>query len=181
MHGALTELIEAIHPVDALEQAHIVYTLAWLKSGAPLCRIEKPATPPQHLVSYFVVIDPSQQKLLLVDHKQACLWLPSGGHVEPNEHPQATVRREAKEELGLDASFLWPEPLFLTVTQTVGRTAGHTDVSFWYALCGNCGDPLFYDREEFHAIAWFSLDRLPLFRTDPHLTRFMTKLMPRLT
>ncbi len=47
-----------------------------------------------------------QQKLLLVDHKKAGLWLPSGGHVEIDEHPQTTVQREVREELGIEATFL---------------------------------------------------------------------------
>jgi 8-oxo-dGTP pyrophosphatase MutT (NUDIX family) len=39
--------------------------------------------------------------VLLVDHKNARLWLPTGGHVEEGEDPRATVVRELKEELGL--------------------------------------------------------------------------------
>ncbi len=39
------------------------------------------------------------------------------------------------EELGLEAAFLRPEPVMLTMVETVGRTAGHTDVCLWYALC----------------------------------------------
>ncbi|MEE3919135.1 NUDIX domain-containing protein [Micromonospora sp. BRA006-A] len=31
------------------------------------------------------------------------MWLPSGGHVEPGEHPADTVRRELREELGVAA------------------------------------------------------------------------------
>ncbi|MFI5343447.1 MAG: NUDIX domain-containing protein [Chlamydiales bacterium] len=37
----------------------------------------------------------------LVDHKKANLWLPAGGHVEPNEHPRETVKREILEELSI--------------------------------------------------------------------------------
>jgi 8-oxo-dGTP pyrophosphatase MutT (NUDIX family) len=132
--------------------------------------------PAQHLVAYFVLFDPSQQQILLVDHKKAGLWLPSGGHVEPDEPPQTTVQREALEELDIRASFLSPDPLFLTVTQTVGHGVKHTDVSLWYLLQGDCAQPLWFDIEEFHQIAWFRLDELPLERCDPHLARFVAKL-----
>lgn len=39
-------------------------------------------------MSYFLVASDTQ--VLLVDHKNAQLWLPTGGHVEPGEHPRDT-------------------------------------------------------------------------------------------
>jgi 8-oxo-dGTP diphosphatase len=173
----IAEVVHSIHPVDPLEAAHLQQALTWITSGAPLFRTQKPATPPQHLVAYFALFDPTHQKLLLVDHRNAGLWLPSGGHVEPGEDPRATVIREAREELNLDAQFLLNDPLFLTVTETTGSTAHHTDVSLWYILRGDCTLPLVYDQEEFHGVAWFPLTGLPLTRCDPHLERFATKLM----
>ena len=177
MHDHIAAIVRAIQPYDTLEAEHISATLEWIESGAPLCRTQKPATPPQHLVSYFVLVDPHRRQLLLVDHVKAGLWLPSGGHVEPGEHPRATVEREVWEELQIEARFLLPEPLFLTITQTVGRTAGHTDISLWYVLMGDSTEALRYDIEEFARIAWFPLDVLPLERTDPHMARFTAKLM----
>src|SRR5262245_44912198 len=107
MRTVIGDIVRAIRPHDALEQEHLAATIAWLDSGAPFCRIAKPATPPQHLVSYCVVVDPATAHILLVDHKQAGLWLPSGGHVEAGEHPEATVRRELWEELQLSAQLLF--------------------------------------------------------------------------
>jgi hypothetical protein len=75
-------LVSAIEPYDELEQRHKLATLAWIAESAPLCRITKPDIPPQHLVAYFVLLDQAQGKLLLVDHRNAGLWLPSGGHIE---------------------------------------------------------------------------------------------------
>lgn len=175
----IADLVRALRPYDALENDHLHQTLAWIASGAALFRTQKPATPPQHLVAYFALFDPSPRKLLLVDHKNAGLWLPSGGHVEVNEHPRTTVIREAREELAVDAQFTWDEPFFLTVTETVGTVTRHTDVSLWYVLHGDCTVPLLYDPDEFYGIAWFDLDALPLSRTDPHLARFAAKLQLR--
>lgn len=180
MRSTIAALVRAIQPLDALEQDHLDTTLAWITSGAPLFRVAKPATPPQHLVSYFVLVDLTQRKLLMVDHKLAKLWLPSGGHVEPDEHPNVTVERELGEELGIAADFLFAEPLFLTVTNTVNSVPGHTDVSLWYVLRGDSTQPLHFDENEFHAIHWFAFDALPFARSDPHLGRFMTKLRGRL-
>lgn len=173
-------LVERLEPLDRIEAAHIATTLAWINDGAPLFRTQKPATPPQHLVAYFVVVDLAHRRLLLTDHRDAGLWLPSGGHVEPAEHPRDTVVREANEELGLVADFVWPEPLFLTVTQTQGQSAGHTDVSLWYVLHGDVRAQFAYDPGEFHGVAWFAFDDLPQERVEPHLMRFADKLHTRL-
>ena len=181
MRDSVAATVRAIQPHDALEAEHISDTLDWIATGAPLYRIHKPATPPRHLVSYFVLLDRSHQRLLLVDHRKAGLWLPSGGHVKPNEHPRATVEREVQEELQIAAEFLFPEPIFLTVTQTVGETAGHTDVSLWYVLLGDCEQSLKYDGHEFVQIGWFPVHALPLDRTDPHLKRFIAKLLNHLS
>lgn len=176
MHEIIRVLVQSLRPHDQLEAAQIAQTLTWLESGVPLFRTQKPATPPQHLVAYFVVVDVAQRLILLVDHRDAGLWLPSGGHVEPDEHPRQTAIREAQEELGLTADFVWPEPIFLTVTQTQGMSAGHTDVSLWYVLHGKASAALAYDRGEFCNLAWFAFDQLPSARCEPHLERFVAKL-----
>ncbi len=181
MRNSIATIVCAIQPYDDLEAEHIRETLRWIASGAPLCRLQKPDVPPQHLVSYFILLDPSYQQVLLVDHRKSGLWLPSGGHVEPGEHPRATVEREAQEELRIAAQFFLPDPLFLTVTQTVGQTAGHTDVSLWYVLIGDCQQSLDYDHDEFVQIVWFPFRYLPSERTDPHLGRFAAKLMNHLS
>ena len=147
-----------------------------------MCRTDKPATPDKHLVSYFVVVDLSRRAVLFVDHRKAQLWLPTGGHVEPGEHPRTTVRREAAEELGIQARFvesIGGRPLLLTSTVTVGLTAGHTDVSLWYAIEGRVDTDLRYDREEFLALRWFDFQELASTdpaTLDPNIRRFMTKL-----
>ncbi|MEM9400136.1 MAG: NUDIX hydrolase [Verrucomicrobiota bacterium] len=166
--------VESIDPFDDLERDTQKDVLAWIDSEVELCRIEKPATPDKHLVSYFVLVD--GEHLLLVDHKMAQLWLPTGGHVEPNEHPRQTVLREAGEELSIQAEFLFEGPLFITSTVTVGRTAGHTDISLWYVLKGGRNLDINSDRSEFQSICWFKKDRVPLDRTDPHIDRFISKL-----
>ena len=168
-------LVHEIAPFDALEHQHCAQTLAWIASDAPLFRIAKPSTPPMHLVSYCVVIDPAAAQILLCDHKNAQLWLPCGGHVEPNEHPLTTVHREVQEELGIEAILWQTIPLFLTVTTTVGHDAGHTDVSLWYVVLGSTSMPLQIDPNEAHDVQWFDFDALPA-QTDPHLSRFVAKL-----
>lgn len=176
MNQAIITTLETITPHDSMEQQHIMETLAWVKSGAPIFRIEKPATPPQHLCSYCVPFDREAQKILLVHHKKSGLILPPGGHVDMGEHPKETAKRECFEELQLDAKFIQDDPFFLTVTKTVGLTAGHVDVSLWYVIEGNHQAPSTFDEEEFEDIKWYALNDIPFEQSDCHMRRFVKKL-----
>lgn len=174
MRQQIREEVSAIVPLDELERAQLAQTLTWIDSGAELFRLAKPATPPKHLVSYFVVVDDGH--VLLVDHRNAQLWLPPGGHVDPGEHPRTTVMRELAEELGLAPAHAIAAPLMLTVTTTVGLTAGHTDVSLWYVLHADRRQKISWDETEFLSIRWFAFDEVPFERSEPHLRRFLAKL-----
>jgi 8-oxo-dGTP diphosphatase len=180
MRDRIAEIVAAIEPADELEREHRDATLEWIRSGAPIFRTQKPDVPPMHLVSYFALVDEQRGKLLLVDHKLAGLWLPSGGHVEPEEDPRATVIRELAEELRLAADFMQPRPMFITVTRT-RKDGGHTDVSLWYLLRGDSSRAIEFDRAEFHGVRWFGFDEIPLERSDPHMRRFMEKLRASLS
>lgn len=174
MRQQIRQEVATIVPLDELERGQLADTLAWIDSGAELFRLAKPATPPKHLVAYFVVVD--EDHVLLVDHRNAQLWLPPGGHVDPGEHPRTTVLRELAEELGLAPAHRVAAPLMLTVTTTVGLTAGHTDVSLWYVLHADRRRQISHDETEFSSIRWFAFDEVPFERGEPHLRRFLAKL-----
>jgi len=179
MRNQIKQLISLIKPLDDLEAEHIANSVSWIDSGEEIFRIEKPAIPSKHLVSYFVLFDYHKEKIMLVDHIKAELWLPAGGHVEKNEHPNATVEREIQEELNMPAQFFTNAPFFITQTVTVGKTAGHTDVSLWYLLTSDSEKPIKYDPGEFNGYKWFTYDEVlgtDLSKLDPHMHRFMEKL-----
>ena len=165
--------IANIEPYDFREKADIEDVLTWIDSGAEIFRVEKPATPPKHLVSYFVLID--GEYILLVDHKNAELWLPTGGHVDADEHPRVAAVREALEELGLDSPQISEKPHFLSISETVGKTAGHTDVSLWYVVAADRRQKLNFNRNEFYAIEWCHKDKIPFALSDPQIKRFLNK------
>ncbi|UTH76341.1 NUDIX domain-containing protein [Chromobacterium sp. IIBBL 290-4] len=171
LRAAIRAEVAALAPLDALEEEHQQATLAWIDSGAELWRRIKPATPAVHLATYFALID--AEGILLVDHKNAGLWLPTGGHVDPGEHPREAVARELFEELGVRHL---PAPTLLTRTQVDAHAASHLDVTLWYALPVARSLPLHYDQAEFHEARWFDFDQLPFADSDPHLGRFAAKL-----
>ncbi|WP_326549289.1 NUDIX hydrolase [Micromonospora sp. NBC_01813] len=179
--SAVHDLVGRIAPADDLERRHRSQTLRWLESTDDVFRRVKPATPAQHLVSYVVPVDPATGDILLVDHINAGLWLPPGGHVEPDEHPEHTAAREAAEELGVaaDAADLAGQPAFVTVTRTVGIDSGHTDVSLWFVLHLDRERQLTVDETEFRAARWWSRAELSAADPtgfDPHFTRFVAKI-----
>lgn len=153
-------------------------TLDWLGATDDIFRRTKPATPSPHLVAYVVLVDPDERGVYLGRHRMAGLHLPMGGHVEPGEHPLAAARREAGEELGIDPvlDVVGEHPLFLTRTTTVGRTAGHIDVSLWHVVRGDRTRRYPLDPAEFDGGQWWDLDPYGLPETDPHLPRFVRKL-----
>ena len=53
----------------------------------------------QFCASAFVV-DPTTKKLLLVFHGKFRKWVQPGGHIEEDEFPEETVKREVFEETG---------------------------------------------------------------------------------
>jgi 8-oxo-dGTP diphosphatase len=173
----IERMVHSLVPFDTEEQEHLTFTNDWIASGAEIFRTAKPAIPDPHLVSYFLLVDGAENKVLLVDHKKAGLWLPAGGHVEVNEHPKETVKREITEELGIQADFLSHNSFFLTKAKTVGQTAGHTDISLWYILKGCSSATYAFDKEEFLQVRWFSPTEIPYERSDPHLMRCIKKLI----
>lgn len=103
--------------------------------------------------------------------------LPVGGHVKPGEDPRVTIVRELKKEFGLDVD---PEavgpPIMVTVTETVGLTSGHTDVSLWCAVKGSRDAPLAFNPKEFNQLRRFTFAQVPRHRSESHLQRFLAKV-----
>ncbi|GAB3258145.1 NUDIX hydrolase [Kineosporia babensis] len=186
MHSAIISLVAALAPLDELGRAHRATALAWLASTPDIFRRAKPRTPSPHLVAYFLLVDRSAGSVLLCDHRLAGLWLPTGGHVEPDEHPYDTVRREIVEELGVSAEpdpVLGDKPFLVTVTETKDAPERrHTDVSLWFALRGQEGQHLQPDEREFVQVRWWPETEI---RTadphsfDPHLGRALDVLALR--
>ena len=178
VRSLISDLVTSVRPFDAREAADRADILAWVASGQPLFRTAPPATPPKHLVVYFVPVDAAGRCLLLGDHRKSGLWLPPGGHVEEGEDPRAAVVREADEELGIVAQSVDDRPLFLTVTPT-NDASSHLDVDLWFVLPLRRGAPLTPDPREFRRLRWFGLDDQrdwPPDRYDPEMGRFAAKL-----
>ena len=92
------------------------------------------AGPPVHLTTSCLVFDPTGERVLLTLHTKARAWLQLGGHVEPGDPSLlAAVRREVREESGIDSVRIAPAPVELhrhALGARFGRCAEHLDVRF---------------------------------------------------
>ena len=184
----IKDLIKSITTFDDLEKEHVEDAIDWIESGTDIFRTQKDAVPPKHLVSYSVVADLDKSKVLLFDHKKAQRMLPSGGHINIDEMPHKAAKRELKEELNLVLD-IHPlnnssdVPFFITVTDTVGISESHTDVSLWYLFNVDSEriDKVDGDEysKEFDGFKWLGFDEIlssPILKFDPHMHRFIRKI-----
>ncbi len=66
--------------------------------------MSRPAPPDKHFTATgFLVRD---GKVLLVNHRKLKQWLPIGGHIEAGEDPVQALRREVREEVGLEIAIV---------------------------------------------------------------------------
>lgn len=64
----------------------------------------------------------------------------------------------------------------ITRTETVGLTAGHTDVSLWNVVQGRVETPIVFDGQKFNTVKWLPFSEVPYECGDPHMRRFIQKL-----
>lgn len=87
-------------------------------------------------------------------HGAGC-WGSAGGHVEFGETPMETVKREAREELGIEIGNL----KFAACTNFLREGKHYIDITFVADLIS--GEPTICEPDRIQALEWFPLDQLP--------------------
>lgn len=59
----------------------------------------------RHFTATAFIVD-SKKRTLLLWHKRLQRWMPPGGHVDNDELPEETAKRECKEETGMDVEII---------------------------------------------------------------------------
>lgn len=132
-------------------------------------------------------------KVLLLHHKKLGVWLYPGGHVEKNETPEQAVKREVKEETGLDIEILDEKDNKLSdINADVSvlhnpyvilceRVGDHYHIDIVY-LCKISGKnkKIKYDKNESNDIGFFSVSELDNIKLFPNFKRLLEKVLKKL-
>ena len=113
-------------------------------------------------------------KLLLGHRHPARRWYPDcwdliGGHIEVGESPEQAVRRECREEIGVDVSELQPVHVELTDPALVPHA---------FLVTGWVGRPVNAAPDEHDALGWFTARDFPRLRlADPRYYAWLPTLL----
>ena len=123
-----------------------------------LGRLIKQQNPADHFCSFFLPIDIKSKSIYLGHHIKADDWIPPGGHINPNETPLDTVKREFTEELRYELNKEKVELFDLTIKNVSGNPKHKCKVhyDFWYLVYIN-KFAFKFDKSEFYQAEWLSI------------------------
>ncbi len=70
----------------------------------------------RHFTATGYIVNPARTRTLLVHHRKLGIWLPPGGHLNPDELPHEAALREVLEETGVHARLVPTDEPVLTTT-----------------------------------------------------------------
>ena len=129
----------------------------------------RPENPQDHICVYFLPFELTSKSIYLGFHKKADFWIPPGGHIEENESPVETIRREFFEELDyklVDEKIELFDLTIIDIKNPKQICKRHWDM--WYLVHMRKIDFKF-DKREFYAGRWYKIEKsLPLIKFEDY-------------
>ena len=124
-------------------------------------------------------------RVLLLWHPKHSMWLPPGGHIEPNELPDEAALREVAEETGVRAVLIGEQALPVPYPRQLVRPAGiqlediapgHQHIDLVYFAVPVDGDPALgpeHAREP--GTGWYAVPELAALGANDEIQRWAAK------
>ncbi|ALX04277.1 MULTISPECIES: NUDIX domain-containing protein [Aeromicrobium] len=155
LHADATRTLAAWTAPDAgqerLRVAYLAHLAAHPDGMLRPCR-------PDHVTASALVMTADAQRVLLVRHRKAGMWLQTGGHCEADDASLVdAAAREALEETGIAGLQVDPDPLRLSRHAVPFCSPGghHLDVQL-LAVAPVDAEPVVAEDED--PVAWFGVD-----------------------
>ena len=129
-------------------------------------RLIKEENPTNHFCCFFLPFHKQTGLIYLVDHIKGRDWMPPGGHIERNEFPQETVKREFLEELNYKLTNEKIE-LFDISVKRINKPKQVCKIHYdlWHLVYVEKIN-FVYDKKEFYRASWLSIEEgLQLIKT----------------
>lgn len=144
----------------------------------------------KHFTASALIIE--NGKVLMLHHKKLGVWLYPGGHIEKNETPEQALKREVKEETGLDIDIVGQrddgladpdnDVSALTIPyEILCELVGdhyHNDLIYLARISGGKENARF-DPKESSGINFFGIEDLKRIKMFPNFKRLVEKVLKK--
>lgn len=132
--------------------------------------------PHDHYCVFFLPVHRPTQQVYLGHHKKANLWIPPGAHIEPDESPRTTVKREVMEELQYEVHDKAFKLFDLSITHCTPGSACALHFDMWYLIEMDQLREFVFEEREFYDATWMPIKKALQITTNPDYKTILQSL-----